>query len=393
MQGDCIQQLRKIEETSVDLIYLDPPFFSDKKYTLKSREQAQCFSFNDRWGCVQGYADFMQARLALMKPLLKKTGSIFVHCDKNAQHILRSILDNLFGREQFRAEIIWHYKRWSNAQTGLLASHQNIYFYSKSDQYKFNTLYTGYSETTNIDQLLYKRTRDKFNKSVYCRNDEGLSELGKAKKGVPLSDVWDIPTLNPKAKERVGYPTQKPLSLLERIIELSTDEGDLVLDPFCGSGTTCVAAHLNGRRYIGIDESVAAVSLARGRLDQPIKSESKVLKQGRGAFPKADQQALNLLQGVAYHAVTRNKGIDAILAEPYQNTPVLVRVQKPKEPLCEAATRLTNAMLKKGSLKAFLIQTEVDIGLDAQFKLSPGITVLSTPAVSIANALKPVVGD
>ncbi len=206
-----------------------------------------------------------------MHQLLKDDGSIFVHCDKSAEHIVRTVLDRVFGEKNFQSEIIWSYKRWSNSKKGLLPTHQNIYFYSKTKDFKFNTIFTSYSETTNVDQILQRRTRDKDNKSIYDRDENGEILLGDKKRGVPLSDVWDIPYLNPKAKERVGSPTQKPLLLLERIIELTTDKNDTVLDPFCGSGTTRVAAKLLERNFIGIDKSKEAIELSKNRIDNPIK--------------------------------------------------------------------------------------------------------------------------
>lgn len=161
----------------------------------------------------------------------------------------------MFGSENFRSEIIWHYRRWSNSQRGLLLAHQTILYYTKSDQFTFNEMWTEYSPATNVDQILQRRSRDEFNKSVYDRDEDGNVIANGSKRGVPLSDVWDIPFLNPKAKERTGYPTQKPLSLLERIITLTTNEGDCVVDPFCGSGTTLVAAQSLGRTAIGVDVS------------------------------------------------------------------------------------------------------------------------------------------
>ncbi len=127
---------------------------------------------------------------------------------------------------------------------GLLNNHQIILFYSKTSHFKFNRIYTEYSATTNIDQILQERVRNKDGKAVYKYNSDGDIVIGQSKKGVPLSDVWEIPYLNPKAKERVGYPTQKPILLLEQILRLVTDEGDFVIDPFAGSGTTLAAAKM-----------------------------------------------------------------------------------------------------------------------------------------------------
>jgi site-specific DNA-methyltransferase (adenine-specific) len=268
-----------------------------------------------------------------------------------------------------------------------MPSHQNIYFYSHSKKFKFNTIYTAYSETTNIDQILQNRTRDAHNKTIYEIDENGSFKHGKEKRGVPLNDVWDIPYLNPKAKERVGYPTQKPLLLLERIIELATDEGDIVLDPFCGSGTTCVASKLLGRNYIGIDTSKEAVELTESRLVNPIKTESDLLKKGREAYNNADEEALELLRDIAFNPVHRNKGIDAILVEQFENTPVLIRVQKRNETLSEAAAHLLNAKKTKQSKKVILIQTQANDLFNAVPRCE-GLVIIQSPSLQIASALK-----
>lgn len=387
LEGDCINEMEQIEKSSINLIYLDPPFFTERKHTLKSKDRTKEFSFDDTWGSSEGYASFLYERIKLMHQLLTNDGSIFVHCDKSGEHIIRAVLDKVFGGKNFQSEIIWSYKRWSNSKKGLLPTHQNIYFYSKTKDFKFNTVFTPYSETTNIDQILQRRTRDTDNKSIYDTDKEGNILLGDKKKGVPLNDVWDIPYLNPKAKERVGYPTQKPLLLLERIIELTTDKNDIVLDPFCGSGTTCVAAKLLARNYIGIDQSSEAIELSKSRIENPIKTESNLLKKGRASYLNADKKALELLDGLKFNAVQRNKGIDAILIEQYEGSPVLVRVQKEKETLTESASLLAKAMKIKKSKKSILIQTnhsglfEIDINYS-------GMNILKTPSVEIYDMLK-----
>ncbi|MGB5686908.1 MAG: DNA methyltransferase [Candidatus Electrothrix sp.] len=388
VEGDCLEIMRLIEDTSIDLIYLDPPFFTEKKHKLTNRERDKEFSFDDIWGSDKGYAEFLKERIEIMRNLLKDDGSIFVHCDKSGEHIDRAILDNIFGKKNFQSEIIWSYKRWSNAKKGLLPNHQNIYFYSKSKEFKFNTIYTSYSETTNVDQILQLRTRDEHNKSVYAKDSDGSFKHGDKKKGVPLSDVWDIPYLNPKAKERVGYPTQKPLILLERIVQLVTSQGDTVLDPFCGSGTTCVAASRLGRNYIGIDKSKEAVELSKSRISNPVKTESNVLKNGRESYVNADKAALSLLSGIAFNPVHRNKGIDAILVEQYEGAPILVRVQRNNESINDAASSLAKAMKAKKSKKSILIQTNNNCGLFDALPVPKEMEILKSPAMQLNELLE-----
>lgn len=355
--GDCLELLKSISDASIDLVYLDPPFFTETVQKLKTRDRTQEFSYHDIWGCQEKYTEFLYHRFLELKRVMKDSGSIFVHCDINATHLIRALLDKIFGQSQLRSEIIWFYKRWSNAKKGLLPAHQTIYFYTNSDNFKFNRIYNPYSESTNIDQILQKRTRDEHGKAVYARESDGSIILDDEKKGVPLNDVWEIPYLNPKAKERVGYPTQKPILLLERIIHLTTDKGDTVLDPFCGSGTTLVAANLLERHAIGMDISEQAIALTQKRLNNPIKSDSHLLKKGREAYNTSDENALAILQGLDFIPVQRNQGIDAILKQHYQGTPVLIRVQKTGESLTEAATLLSKAADKKSSKKAILVKT------------------------------------
>ena len=267
-----------------------------------------------------------------------------------------------------------------------MPSHQNIYFYTVSDDFTFNPIYTPYSETTNIDQIFQNRIRDKHNKTVYELGENGKFKHGKQKKGVPLNDVWEIPYLNPKAKERVGYPTQRPIFLLQRIIQLVTCERGVVLDPFFGSGTTCVTAKLLGKEYIGIDTSQEAVELSRWRLANPVKTESNLLKSGRESYINADQDALGLLNGIALNPVHRNKGIDAVLVEQFEDTPVLVRVQKSNETLSEASALLLKAKKKKQSKKVILIQTHANDLFD-ELEMYEGLVILQSPSVQIASAL------
>lgn len=354
--GDCLEVMQSMPDASIDLVYLDPPFFTQQTQRQSGRG-GEVFSFDDLWRSRASYAEFLYHRLAEMHRLLTPRGAIVFHCDPHANHVARLLLDDIFGEARFRAEIIWQYRRWSNARKGLLPGHQTLLWYSRSDDYVFNPVLRAYSPATNIDQILQLRTRDERNKAVYKRDEQGELLFGGAKRGVPLSDVWDIPYLNPKARERVGYPTQKPLLLLDRVVALFSDIGDRVLDPFCGSGTTLVAARAAGRAAIGIDVSAEAVQLTHARLENPVRSGSRLLDKGRDAYDAADHALLGLLGGLDVVPVHRNRGIDALLRDGLDGTPVPIRIQRRDEPLDQAADALARATRRKGVRVAVLVRT------------------------------------
>jgi site-specific DNA-methyltransferase (adenine-specific) len=357
--GNCQELIKTISAESVDLVYLDPPFFTQKTHSLVSRDNSKEFSFNDKWKSLDEYLKFIEDVLIQCRKALKDTGSIFLHCDKSASHHLRLLLDKTFGENNFRSEIIWAYKRWSNSKKGLLNSHQTIYFYSKTKDYKFNTIYTNYSPTTNVDQILQSRVRNDLGKVVYSRNDEGDVILGEEKKGVPLSDVWNIPFLNPKASERSGYPTQKPILLLEKIIEISTKKGDCVLDPMCGSGTTLVSAKLSDRNYIGIDISPDAIEMTKARLLEPTKTESRLLDVGEESYLDKSDYERTILKSIDAVPVERNSGIDGFIYLDDQHIPV--KIQKHNESLEVAKRKLINASKNKNSKLMILVRTQKEI--------------------------------
>lgn len=353
---DCLQGLKKIDDNSIDMVYLDPPFFTQTTQKLRDKNGNE-YSFDDKWISIEEYIGYLEERIIEIRRVLKEDGSIFFHCDRIASHYIRVMLDKVFGIDNFRSEIIWSYRRWSNSKNGLLDSHQNIYYYSKSNKYKFNKIYSDYSVTTNIDQILQDRVRNEHGKTVYKTDDNGQIMFLNQKKGVPLSDVWEIPFLNPKAKERTGYPTQKPLELLERIIEISTNEGDIVLDPFCGSGTTVVAAKRLYRKYIGFDINPSAIEITESRLKNPIKTISALLKNGKKYYDTKNQKEKQILSNFDCDIVQRNKGLDAILRNKLNGSNAGIRIQKENESLNNAMQELKNSMKKRNFTTSILVRT------------------------------------
>jgi site-specific DNA-methyltransferase (adenine-specific) len=387
INGDCLFELERLGVNRVDLVYLDPPFFTNRRHSSITRDRSTTFSFDDAWDDLSEYAGFMEARLRQVHRVLKNSGSVFVHCDSSANFLLRVLLDKIFGPRQFRSEIIWSYKRWSNAAKTLLPAHQTIFFYSKSDNYKFNIIYGAYSETTNVDQILQLRQRDEHGVSKYATDTNGDAIYATDKKGVPLSDVWEIPFLNPKAKERTGYPTQKPVLLLDRIIRIATDPGDIVVDPFCGSGTTLVAAAILGRKFFGIDTSSEAVALANQRIKAPTMTESALLKKGRVAYATADLKCLSLLEGLDLVPVHRNAGIDAFLKSPDGGELTPIRVQRAGESFADAASILAQAAISKHATSAVLVRTEEGLDLFPAPELPAFVHVVDATALRVKAAL------
>lgn len=298
--GDNLDVLqRHVAPESVDLVYLDPPFNSNADYNVLFEEHgeraaAQIKAFTDTWEwntesakafqkLVEGggevaaamrafrtllgdsdmlaYLSMMAPRLVELRNVLKPSGSLFLHCDPTASHYLKVLLDKVFGARCFRNEIIWGYRKWAVSASQFARNHDVVLFYSKSPGRvnKFHTLYVPVSPGT------LKRWKGRKQQAIHV---EGVrrSTSGAAAAQSPMPDWWDISIINPNAAERLGYPTQKPIALLERIIAATTDPGDVVLDPFCGCGTTVDAAQSLGRQWIGIDITHIATGLIKSRL-------------------------------------------------------------------------------------------------------------------------------
>jgi len=263
--GDNLAVLQSISDKSVDLIYLDPPFFSNRTYEVIWGDDGEKRSFEDRFaGGIDHYINWLRVRVLQMYRILKPTGSIFLHCDWHANaEIKTDILNKIFGRNNFRNEIIWCYRKWSGGKNQLTKNHDTIFWYSKSNDCTYNQLYTERAESTLRrfgNKRIISGEKDERGKRIpsIVADDDSV--------GVRLADWWEIPIIAPSGHERIGYPTQKPEALLQRIIECATNEGDVVLDPFVGGGTTVAVADRMNRKWIGIDQSVMAIKVTDLRL-------------------------------------------------------------------------------------------------------------------------------
>jgi len=256
--GDNLHIMRQLPSESIDLIYIDPPFFSGKEYNVIFGDQNELRSFSDIWeGGMPGYLIWLNARLYEMKRLLKKTGSIYVHLDWHASHYVKCEMDKIFGADNFMNEIVWCYRRWTAASRNFQRMHDIIFWYTKSNKWIYNKQWEQYSDKT-VQRYL----------SV-----DGITEIDKNPKGVAMTDVWPISYLHSQAKERIGYPTQKPEPLIERIIQASSNEGDVVADFFCGGGTTPAVAQRLNRRWLACDQSRVAVAITADRMAKVVEQD------------------------------------------------------------------------------------------------------------------------
>ena len=292
--GDNLDVLRRhVADESVDLVYLDPPFNSNATYTVLFAEQnggraaAQIKAFEDTWrwdqaaaeayqevveaggkpsAAMQAFRQFlgdsdMLAYLAMMAPrlmelrrVLKLTGSIYLHCDPTASHYLKMLMDAVFGPENFCNEIIWCYRSGGATKRRFARKHHVLFFYSKGEQYGFAPQHVPYV----MGGILHD------GKGPYQIQHGERVDFNP--EGALMPDWWEISLISSVSHERLGYPTQKPEALLERIIKASSNEGDIVLDPFCGCGTTVAVAERLKRRWIGIDITQAGIVVIKKRL-------------------------------------------------------------------------------------------------------------------------------
>jgi len=229
---DAADALSRLDVASVDLIYVDPPFLTNRDFG----------AFSDKWDSMDAYVEFLRQVSTLSRTSMRDTGNFVIHVDPRTSHYVKVMLDSVFGPHHFRNEVIWNYASGGASKRHLSKKHDTLLWYTRTDQYKFNVLREPY-KTPKVD-----------------------GRAGFHPEGRMLTDVWEISFISTTSKERTGYPTQKPLKLIDRVIQVWTDPGDLVVDPFCGSGTTAAAAAALGRRYAISDIGDESVAMARERL-------------------------------------------------------------------------------------------------------------------------------
>lgn len=333
--GDCLEQLRRLPDACVDLVYIDPPFNSNRNYEVFWGETREKRAFEDRHGSTAAYLDYMRPRCVELHRVLKPTGSFYYHCDWHASHYVKVMLDQTFGENQFQNEIVWKRAAAHNDPRRYGNVHDTIFFYTGGGTYTWNPQFTEYSaeyldaewkktpsgRVYKCENMLDPRgsmaefdfmgTRARWRTNhdgmmqlwgapnTDVPNSHGRIKLGRdgkptkrcrivfldEKPGVALQTWWgDISYLAGGSHERLGYPTQKPLALLERIIQASSNENDVVLDAFCGCGTALVAAQKLKRQWIGIDVSPTACRVMAKRLRDVcgIQEDEALWKVGRG---------------------------------------------------------------------------------------------------------------
>lgn len=261
--GDNIKVLMDFPSESVDLIYIDPPFFTSMNYEVIWGDAQEKRMFTDMYGKegIQTYKSFMRKRIKMLWRVLKPTGSFYLHCDYHANAHLRIMCDLIFGQNNFQSEVIWCYTGGGVSKNKWGRKHDTIFFYTKGKEWTFN------GDDVRIPFS---------SKARYYEDEKGKYTIKNkvkyyVKNGKIPEDYWvNIPRLHHISKERLGYPTQKPEILLERIIKASSNEGDIVLDAFCGCGTTLAVAKKLGRRFIGIDFSHTACEVMAERIGYPI---------------------------------------------------------------------------------------------------------------------------
>jgi len=263
LHADALTLLETLAAGTVDLAYADPPFATG--LVRRAADGAgRVRAYDDLADDPEAYRAWLEPHLAELHRVLAPTGSLFLHLDHRMSAHARIALDGIFGRAGFRNEIVWRYGLGGRAPANAFArKHDVLLFYARGPA---NTFHRLRGEVTPAMAAKYAHSDEQG------RYQRAHGRRYYLKGGKPFDSVWDIPSISPTAAERTGYPTQKPLALLERVLLATTDEGALVIDPFVGSGTTAVAAQRLGRRFVAGDRSAEAIAVARARLEREAQS-------------------------------------------------------------------------------------------------------------------------
>jgi site-specific DNA-methyltransferase (adenine-specific) len=282
LEGDCLERIAEATTLAgpFDLVYVDPPFNAGGTRGAREGRGARAHgrtAYADAWGGIDAFLGVLEPRLAAMRDAMSTNGSLFLHLDWRAVHEAKVLADRVFGRPAFRGEIVWVPGNGARRVSGPSVTHQTILVYARGPEMTWNSegpaLREQYAETS---LAMHFRHVDPSGRRYRERVIGGKAYRYFADEGRKLGSVWsDCPAMTantPLTRETTGYPTQKPLKLLDRIVRLASREGDRVLDPMCGSGTTVVAARAAGRVGVGIDQSPLACGVARGRLATAVQT-------------------------------------------------------------------------------------------------------------------------
>lgn len=276
LEGDNLPVLRWLgarEPGTVTLAYLDPPFFTNREHEALLRKagargpaRTRVHAFDDRWADLPAYLRTLGARLAAVRPLLAPHGSIVVHVDPKTSHYVRVLGDEIFGADAFASEIVWRYRRWPSKTPNFQRVHDVLLRWRRDPDAvpRWNQPYEPLAAST-LATWGTRKQRAVFEDGRRARS----SSTDEITAGVPMGDVWEIGVLAPISRERTGYPSQKPEALLERIVGALSNEGDVVLDPYAGSGTTLAVARRMRRGFVGIDAGPVAIDTTLRRLAEP----------------------------------------------------------------------------------------------------------------------------
>ena len=291
----ALQALAREHTEAVTLAYLDPPFLTGRVHDAVDRKSRTArTAFDDRWPDRAAFLESLGARIARVRVLLAPHGSMVLHVDPKTSHYLKVLCDEIFGEEAFASEIIWRYRRWPAKTPNFQRVHDVLLRYRKDPRTppRWNPLYEPLAPSTLATWGTGKQ------RAVVDASGRRLrsSTTPEETRGVPLGDVWDIGVIAPVSRERTGYPSQKPEALLDRLVTALSDPGDLVLDPYAGSGTTLAVAARLGRRFIGIDESNVAIKTCRARLSALPRAFMKGEGRSKSALRRGQPQAYGNLR-------------------------------------------------------------------------------------------------